>query len=176
MDPMSKLNVNPVLMNCVIEGTIAGLAMTGIRPEAIGVSRFTTASKELSVIVGLHGKRNGNMTLNLSKRTAMFLASELLGTQITEMNEETIDAICEVGNMVAGKFHTILHSTPWRFDGISLPAFIFGANYNLYHLKNIVTVSVTFEIREVSVVHMADKFFTSSISLLGQSPNAYPAR
>ncbi len=167
-----KLNINPVLMNCVVDGTIAGLAMTGIKPEGVGVSRFTTAAKALSVIVGLHGTRNGNMTLNLSERTAMFLAGELLGTKFDEMNEETIDAICEIGNMVAGKFHTLLHSTPWRFDGISLPAFIFGANYNMYHLKNIVTVSVTFEIKEVSVVHMADKFFTSSISLLGSAPSA----
>lgn len=165
--PIEKLNLNPILMNCVLEGTIAGLSMTGIRPDAVGVSRFTTASKELSVIVGLHGHRNGNMTLNLSEGTAMFLASKLLSTEITEMNEETIDAICEIGNMVAGQFHNLLHGTAWHFDNISLPAFIFGANYNLYHLKNITTVAVTFEIGEVSVVHMKDKFFTCSIALLG---------
>ena len=128
-------------MNTVIEGTVAGLSMSGIKPDAVGVSRFSAASRELSVIVGLHGKRNGNMTLNLSERTAIFLAGKLLGTNQAEMSEETIDAICEIGNMVAGKFHTLLHPTPWRFDGISLPALIFGANYNLYHLKNIITVS-----------------------------------
>ncbi len=165
--PIQKLKINPILMNCVIEGTVGGLSMTGIRPDAVGVSRFTTASKELSVIVGLHGSRNGNMTLNMSERTAMFLAGKLLSQEIAEMSEETIDAICEIGNMVAGQFHNILHGTPWHFDSISLPAFIFGANYNLYHLKNIITVAVTFEIQEVSVVHMKDKFFTSSIALLG---------
>jgi CheY-specific phosphatase CheX len=163
----SRLKINSVLMNTVIEGTIGGLAMSGIVPDAVGVNRFTTASRELSVLVGLHGKRNGNMTLNLSERTAMFLASNLLGMDINEMNEDTIDAICEIGNMVAGKFHTLLHHTPYRFDGISLPALIFGANYNLYHLKNIVTVAVTFEIKEVSVVHMRDKFFTTSLALIG---------
>ena len=165
--PIQRLKINPILMNCVIEGTLGGLRMTGIQPDAIGVSRFSIASKELSVIVGLHGKRNGNMTLNLSERTAIFLASKLIGSEVTDMNEETIDAVCEIGNMVAGQFHTILNSTAWHFDGISLPALIFGANYNLYHLKNIVTVSVTFEIKEVSVVHMRDKFFTTSIALIG---------
>jgi len=168
--PMNRLQIDPTLLNCVIEGTIGGLAMTGIRPNAVGVSRFTSASRELSVLVGLHGKRNGNMTMNLSDRTTMFLASRLLGASITEMNEEAIDAICEIGNMVAGKFHTLLNGTSWHFDSISLPALIFGANYNLYHLKNIITVAVTFEIEEVSVVHIQDKFFTSSIALIGGAP------
>ena len=169
--PFDKLNINPILMNCVLEGSIGGLSMTGIVPKAVGVSCFSTASKELSVIVGLHGQRSGNMTLNLSERTATFLAGKLLGMNISEMNEETIDAICEIGNMIAGQFHNRLHGTPFHFDGISLPAFIFGANYNLYHLKNLITVSVTFEIDEVSVVHMKDKFFTSTISLLGSAPS-----
>ncbi|MFH1998710.1 MAG: hypothetical protein ABIK28_03470, partial [Planctomycetota bacterium] len=61
-----------------------------------------------------------------------------------------------------------LVDTEFGFDAISLPALIFGANYNLYHLKNIVTVSVTFEINEVSIVHMNDKFFTTSIALMKQ--------
>ena len=169
--PFEKLNINPILMSCVIEGTVGGLSMTGIVPRAVGVSRFFTSGKELSVIVGLHGVRNGNMTLNLSERTACFLAGQMLGMSIAEMNEETIDAICEIGNMVAGQFHNRLHGTPFHFDGISLPAFIFGANYNLYHMKNLITVSVTFEIEEVSVVHMKDKFFTSTISLLSSAPS-----
>ena len=139
--PFAKLNINPILMHCVVEGTIAGLKMTGITPMAVGVSRFSTASKELSVIVGLHGNRNGNMTLNLSERTAIFLASKLLGSEATEMNEEVIDASCELGNMIAGQFHNMLHGTEFHFEGISLPAFIFGANYSLYHLKNLINSS-----------------------------------
>ena len=166
---INRLKINPTLLNCVVEGTIGGLAMTGIQPDAVGVSRFTSASRELSVLVGLHGRRNGNMTLNLSERTTMFLAGQLLGQKYTEMNEEVIDAICEIGNMIAGKFHTLLNGTSWHFDSISLPALIFGANYNLYHLKNIITVAVTFEIQEVPVVHMKDKFFTSSIAVIGSS-------
>lgn len=167
--PLKHLNIDATLMDCVIDGTLGGLAMTGIKPSVVGVSRFSTASKELSVLVGLHGQRNGNMTLNLSQRTALFLANRMIGADIKELDEDIIDAICEIGNMVAGKFHTILHGTRWRFESISLPALIFGANYNLYHLKNIINVSVTFEIKEVSVVHMQDKFFTSTLAIVGGS-------
>lgn len=166
---IEKLKINQTLMACVIDGTLEGLSMTGLEPDAVGVSRFQTSSKALSVIVGLHGQRNGNMTMNFSERTATFLASKLLEEDFEKFNEDAIDAVCEIGNMVAGRFKEILIGTDWQFDAISLPALVFGANYNLYHLKNITTVAVTFEINEVSVVHMNDKFFTTSIALLGGS-------
>ncbi len=144
--------------------------MTGIEPDAVGASRFINASRDLSVLVGLHGTNcNGNMTINLSKHTATFLGSKLLGDDIDDLDEDTIDAICEIGNMMAGRFKELLKGTKYEFEAISLPALVFGANYNLYHLKNLVTVAVNFEIKEVSIIHVEDKFFTASISLLAQS-------
>ncbi len=168
---VDKLKIDKVLTDCVIKGTLEGLEMTGLAPDAVGASRFSAANRELSVMVGLHGQSNGNMTLNFSEHTAKFLAAKLLEENVKdlELDEDTIDAVCELGNMVAGRFKELLVGTEWEFDTISLPAMIFGANYNFYHLKNITTVSVTFEIAEVSVVHMADKFFTTTIALLGQS-------
>jgi CheY-specific phosphatase CheX len=164
---MDKLRIDQTLMNCVINGTIEGMEMTEIVPEAVGVSRFHSATRDISIIVGLHGKSNGNMTLNMSERTAVFLAGKLLGIELSELDEDAIDAVCEIGNIVAGRFKELLLGTHYEFNAISLPAMIFGGNYNMYHLKNIMTVSVTYEIAEVSIVNIKDKFFTSSISLLG---------
>lgn len=164
-----QLNINQTLMDCVIRGTQSGLSMTGLTPDAVGASRFSTGAKDVSVIVGLHGRCNGNMTLNLSENTACFLASKLAGETYTEMNEDTVDAICEIGNMVAGRFKDELMGTEFQFEAISLPALILGAKYDLYHLKNITTASITFEISEISMVRIHDRFFSTTISLLGQS-------
>ena len=164
-----RLNINETLLDCVIQGTEAGFSMTGIMPDAVGASQFNTGAKDVSVIVGLHGRCNGNMTLNLSENTACFLAGRLAGEDYAEMNEDTVDAICEIGNMVAGRFKDELMGTDFQFEAISLPALILGAKYDLYHLKNITTASVTFEIKEISVVRIHDRFFSSTISLLGQS-------
>ena len=166
---MEGLKINSTLVDCVINGTLEGLEMTGLKPDAVGASRFNKTSSELSVIVGLHGECNGNMTLNFSENTAVFIAEKFMGEEIKSLDENAIDAICEVGNIVAGRFKELLEGTDFEFSGISLPALIFGANYYLYHLKNITTVTVTFEINEVSLTHIHDKFFTTSISLLGQS-------
>lgn len=168
MNMPSELKLNPVLMDCVIKATRGGLEMTGIVPDAVGVSRFTNSSRELSVLVGLHGNRNGNMTISLSEHTAMFLASKMFGEDYTELDEDVIDAICEIGNMVAGQMKELLNEGDYHFDTISLPALIFGANYNLYHLKNITTVSVTFEINEISIVRVRDKFFTTTLAMMEQ--------
>ncbi|MGA1868090.1 MAG: chemotaxis protein CheX [bacterium] len=166
---MDKLNIDETLMNCVIAGTIEGLEMTGLEPNAVGVSRFNSTSNDLSVIVGLHGRSNGNMSLNLSKQTAIFVAERFMGEEIATLNEYAIDAICEIGNILAGRLKELLMDIKFEFSGISLPALIFGANYYFYHLKNITMVSVTFEINEVSLTHIHDKFFTTTISLLRQS-------
>ena len=166
---MEGLQINQILMDCVIRGTIEGFEMTGLKPAAVGVSRFFTSSKEFSVIVGLHGQCNGNVNINFSEHTACFIAEKFIGDEIKELNEDAVDAMCEIGNIVAGRFKELLRKTEFEFDAISLPAVIFGGNYNLYHFKNITTVSVMFEIKELPILHIHDKFFTTSISLLGQS-------
>ncbi len=139
--------------------------MTGIEPDAVGVSRFGNTSKKLSIILGLHGKLNGHITLNMSEYTAKFLAGRFLGMEMAAFDEDVIDAICELGNIVGGMMKTILINTEFEFEDLSLPALIIGSSYNVYHLKNINAVSVTFEINEISVVHMADKFFTATMAM-----------
>ena len=162
------LKIDQELAGSVIRATTEGLAMTGIEPDAVGASRFSIVPRDISVLVGLHGNRNGNLTLNMSKNTATFIAGRLLMDEsMTELDEDAIDGVCEIGNMVAGRMKEILLESNFAFETISLPAIIFGSNYHLYNLKNIVTVSVAFEIPEVSVVNMKDKFFSTTLALMG---------
>lgn len=163
---MAGLTIDETLLQSVIRGTIEGLSMTGIEPDPVGASKFLSATREISVIVSLYGKRNGSMTLNLSRQTALFLASKLLGEDQAELTEDTFDGISELGNIIAGRYKDLLLGTDFEITGISLPALIMGANYDLYHARGITTASVEFEIREIPMVHMRDKFFTSSVSLM----------
>ncbi|MFT7521070.1 MAG: hypothetical protein ACI9MC_003221 [Kiritimatiellia bacterium] len=59
-----------------------------------------------------------------------------------------------------------LRESSFGIDQISLPALIMGANYNLYHARGISTASVTFEIEEMPMYRMRDKFFSVSVSLM----------
>ncbi len=163
---MKGLQVDEQLINCIIDGTREGLQMTGVEPEAVGVSRYNANSHELTVLVGLHGKVNGQLSLHLSKNTACFLAGKMLEEENLPFDEDTLDAICEIGNMIAGRYRAALEDSEYGFNAISLPAVVFGANYNVYHFRNINTATVTFEISEMSIMHPEDRLFSAGIVIL----------
>ncbi len=163
------IQIDPVLLECVERGTVEGLSMTGIVPSAVGASRYSIAGREFSVLVSLYGDQNGQMTLNLSKFTALFLSSKFLGEEKPpdEIDEDHLDALCEIGNIVAGRFKDILSKTQYHFAAISLPALVAGANFSFYHYRGLMTVTVEFEISEIPMTHVHDRVFTASISLMG---------
>ena len=167
---MYGLNIDETLLRCVIHGTFEGLSMTATEPVPVGASRFITANRPYSVLVSLHGDQAGQLTLNFTEQMLRYLSAKLLGEEPrnpdSRVNEDDLDAICEIGNIVAGQYKKMLAGTPFEFQAISLPALIVGASYNLYHTRGIITVSVEFEVEELGVTNMPDKFFTSAISLL----------
>lgn len=166
---MSKLNLDETLLDAVIDGTNEGLSMTGVKIVPIGASRFSPVARDVSVLVSLYGRQSGSATLNMTQWTATFLAGKMFMEEFAEFTDDTVDAICELGNMTAGRYKEILATTPYGFDAVSLPAIIFGANYNVYHLRGIVTVSVEFMIDEIPLVRRNDKFFTSTIGFMQTS-------
>ncbi len=164
----ANLAIDDVILECVIKGTIDGLEMTGIDPPPVGASRFFTCTRSTSVMVGLVGKSNGTLMLNMSDQGMLHLASRLLMEDQHEVNEETFDAICEVGNMIAGCTKERLAETSYEVTGISVPSLILGANYGVYYTRGVSTVSVEFEIEEIPVTFQADRFFSVGVSLLRQ--------
>jgi CheY-specific phosphatase CheX len=160
------LHVDHQLLSALIAGTRSGLEMTGIVPEPVGASRLTQARHAITVMVGLVGKHSGNMALNLSEVGMMFVAGRLLGTPVTELNEDSIDAIMEVGNMIGGAIKGPLRNTGYAISNISLPSLIFGRSVSMVYARGIKTVSVEFEICELPFNTMNDRFFSTTISLL----------
>lgn len=164
---MKKLQVNETLMDAVIEGTLAGLTMTMLEPEPVGASRFFNASRIFSVIVGFSGESSGMMTINLGERALRLMAGRLLDQPEVKCDEESFDAMMELGNMVAGSIKDRLKdSQEFRLEHLSLPSLVQGASYNLYYSRGIHTVSVTFELVEVPAIYYTDRFFTVTVSLL----------
>ena len=161
-----KLNVDETLVNTIVEATLNGLSMTGIKPIPVGASQISTARHGLSVIVGLVGKNSGNMTLNVSKSAMLFLAGRLIDEDQHDVTEENIDAIMELGNMLAGCVKEIFTGSEYGIDQISLPSMIAGQSYSVMYARGIQTVSVEFEITEMPVVSLGDRYFSTTVSLL----------
>lgn len=161
-----QLQIDPVLLQAVIQGTEEGLEMTGVKPPPVGATRFFSASRSISVIVGLVGDNNGTVTLNLSEGGMLYLAGKLMCEPQSELSEANFDAISEIGNMVAGRLKEALRGTSFEMAHISVPSVIMGASYNVYYTRGIRSVSVEFELEEIPITSQRDRFFTTTVSLL----------
>lgn len=164
--PRPKLEIDEALLDACILSTIEGLEMSEVAPIPVGASRFITGSEEISVLVSLFGEYNGSVYLNMSRYGAIFLASRMLGEDVQELNDDLLDCISEIGNIVAGRFKENLLKSKFHISGISLPALVFGANYNLYHARGLLTAAVTFELPEIPMHRMKDRFISTSVALM----------
>ena len=160
------IEINTTVLEALIKATKIGLQMTGVEPTAVGCSRFPASKHGLSVLVGLMGEWVGTLTLNMPKEVAYLLTEGLLGEKPTEFSEEILDAVGEVGNMISGSFKDALEPSEISIDGISCPALVMGPSYEFYYASGFVTVSVDFEVEEISVTKMESRFFSVSVSLM----------
>jgi chemotaxis protein CheX len=161
-----KLAVDPVLVNAIVAAAEGAFSMMGIQPLAVGASRMSTARHNLSIMVGLVGRNSGGMTLNLSPAALFFIAERMTDTPHLALSEENIDALMELGNMVAGCLKEQLLSTDHRVDHISLPSMIAGQRYDVLYARGINTISVEFELAEMPVTAFADRYVSVTVSLL----------
>lgn len=164
--PQTRLEIDDALLDACITSTIEGLEMSEVQPIPVGASRFITGSEEISVLVSLYGEYNGSVYLNMSRYGAVFLAGRMLGEDLQEIDDDLLDCISEIGNIVAGRFKENLLKSKFHISGISLPALVFGANYNLYHARGLVTAAVTFELPEIPMHRMKDRFISTSVALM----------
>jgi chemotaxis protein CheX len=165
------LNLDPELLDAVISSTLVGLQMTNIQPVPVGASRFASARHPITVMVGLVGKHSGNMTLNLSEAAMLHLTSALMGEQYTQVTEASIDAIMEIGNMVAGSIKGPLSGTGFEISHISLPSLVLGNSYDMIYARGIASVAVDFEVPDMPLSTMKGRFFSSAVSLLKAAGN-----
>lgn len=161
-----KLQVDESILDAVLHGTERGLEMTGIVPPAVGASNLFSADRSLAVMVGMVGKDSGTLTLNVSERAMLVMAGKLIGDDQTEINDDSIDAIMEIGNMIAGCSKDRLIEHGYDIGAISVPSLVFGASYDVYYARGIRTVSVQFELPAMPVAFHRDRIFSTTLSLL----------
>ena len=94
----------------------------------------TKLATELTAIVGLAGSLCGLFSIRCSKGTGAILTQKMLNIDASESETEVMDALGELGNMLAGSFKA-------RIPGIadtcmlSIPTTITGADYQVHPLR-----------------------------------------
>lgn len=162
----ATLEIDPVLLEAVITGTKQGLEMTGVNPPPVGASRFFSTSRPISVMVGLVGRTNGTCAVSLTEKGMLYLAGRLLGEQPPQVDAMAVDAIGEIGNMIAGRVKELLVGSEYEMENISVPSVIIGQSYGVHYARGMHTLSVDFELEELPIMDLRERFFTTSLSLL----------
>jgi CheY-specific phosphatase CheX len=163
------LDVNTTLLKSVVNATSRGLEMTRTKAVPIGASRLSGGAHGVSAIVGFTGPNPGSMMLNLTEPAARFLGSRFLDEEHDTLTEVCLDAIMEIGNIIAGAHKEMLANTEFKVEAISLPSLIYGESFSTMYARGISTVQVEFELPDLPVAKMRDRLFRSSISLLRAS-------
>ena len=166
---LQGIDIDIDLFGAVIEATGVGLQMASVEPRPVGCSVLTNARHELTVLVGLTGRYSGNLAINLSKEALLFVTSNFLDDQQLDLSDDNVDAIMEIGNMIAGSAKTILLKTRYRIDAISLPSMVLGQSHNMMFARGIEGVTVQFEVRGMPLRTLEGRYFTTTISLLETS-------
>ncbi len=91
----------------------------------------TGESLNITAMVGLAGKLRGVMRIQCDKKSAITMASKMLGVETYKIGPELADAMGEICNMVAGNFKNTISGLS---DGcmLSVPTVITGSDYHLH--------------------------------------------
>jgi CheY-specific phosphatase CheX len=161
-----KLEIDEQILTSILQGTHTGLQMTGLAPQAVGASKLPAAEGTVLVMVGLVGRDSGSVTLAVRDRAAMLMAGRLVGEEHTTLNEDVLDAMMEIGNMIAGSTKNHLQQRGFDISAISVPSLIVGGGHNVYYTRGLRTVCALFELDEIPITHNRDRIFATTVSLM----------
>jgi chemotaxis protein CheX len=121
--------------------------------------------KELTVLVGIVGALEGQISYSISKDFACRFASTLLGDEITTYGEMSESAICELGNMVTGRATVLLQEDGFICD-LCPPSIVMAQN-----------VKISSNNIETHIVHMSGEWGIMEVHIaLTPSPGKQRAK
>ncbi len=160
------LQIDDQLVNVLVKSTKDGLMMAGLKPNPAGISKFFQSNGDVSAIVGFVGTISGSMFINTSEATACFMAGRMLGEEMSVLDNQALDGLCEIANIIAGQTKAALSTTDYKFDRISVPSVIVGNNYSISHYRGMTSLSVEFELPEMLIKPGDRATFTGNMSLM----------
>lgn len=99
------MDVNHI--NAFITGLVEVSGMLGIgslKRTGLGKREKLKTENEVNIIIGLIGDIKGNIVLSMQEKTAMNIASKMMGGMpVNEFDLMPKSALCELTNMVSGR-------------------------------------------------------------------------
>ena len=106
------------------------------KPETV-----SEGTLDITAMVGLAGQLCGVMSIRCTRKSALLMASKMLGVEPANVGPDMCDAFGEICNMVAGNFK---NKIPGLGDScmLSVPTVITGDDYSMHSPKNSAAVEL----------------------------------
>lgn len=122
--------INPFIM--AASGVLRDFGIeTKVEKPVVKKAAFEKDS--LIILIGVTGEMRGQVMIAFKNEVACFVASKMMMMPVTEMNEMSTSAICELGNMILGNSATVFSTKGVGID-ITPPTIcagdvVFSASY-----------------------------------------------
>ena len=110
-----------------------------------GISKQSGDPRDITGLIGLSGPARGTVAVSFPDNTALAVASRLLGSEITTMDDSVSDVIAELVNIIAGSAKARFKTDAPRPIELSLPTVVRGSNYAVQYPSGSVWLEVPFE-------------------------------
>ena len=142
---MAKLSVEWI--NPFIEATeniISTVAMVKIKRGKLALKEDSTVEYDVSGIIGITGEAIGSIALSFPKKTALAIVTNFIGEDVVGIDNDTIDAIGELTNMIAGNAKKTFSDKGIRIK-ISIPNVVVGKNHTIASPRGTPSIIIPFE-------------------------------
>lgn len=138
--PMIKVeHVNPFIKSTI--ETFQKMVGLEPKPGKLILKKDSGLGYDISGIIGISGKAKGMISLSFPKATAIRVTNKFVGMENEDVTEDTVDAIGELANIVAGNAKKELTNLAIQ---ISLPSVVMGDNHQVKEPKDVFSFVVPF--------------------------------
>jgi chemotaxis protein CheX len=96
---------------------VLGTAIPGTaRRGEVTMLRGDQVRGEVSVVIGMTGDAEGDVVISMNTETALNVCSFLLGSKTDALDPNALDALGELGNMIAGNAVSALNDLGFDFS------------------------------------------------------------
>jgi chemotaxis protein CheX len=110
-------------------------------PLSVPVTHFHCS---ITGMVGLAGTYTGILSIHTPQSFALKIASNMLGTDVTEVGEDVNDALGEIANMLGGHVKMVLSKGGLDIN-LSIPTVISGEEYTINAMSDDDCVVIPFD-------------------------------
>lgn len=117
--------INPFVESAF--GIMKEVLQTEIDRKELYLKKTSQPVMGVAALVGLAGDVEGRVLIDMSRETALKVASTMNDEELTRMDELVMATITELANMITGKAVTRLHDLGFKFD-LTPPSIFTGDN------------------------------------------------